>query len=107
MKLNDLSRHGPDVRNDRPANVGSQRMRAMVRRIVRAFGVLCALSVFAVHAQVSVTTYHNDNLRTGQNTQETILAPSNVNSTQFGKLFTVTVDGYVVAQPLYLPNINI
>ncbi|MHB8723720.1 MAG: chitobiase/beta-hexosaminidase C-terminal domain-containing protein, partial [Steroidobacteraceae bacterium] len=56
---------------------------------------------------MSVTTYHNDNLRTGQNIQETILAPSNVNSTQFGKLFTVTVDGYVVAQPLYLPNINI
>src|SRR3984957_18625364 len=107
MKLKDLPRQEPARRNHRPANVGSQRMRAVVRRFVHAFGVLCAFSVFAVHAQVSVTTHHNDNLRTGQNTQETILAPSNVNSTQFGKFFTVIVDGYVVAQPLYLPNIYI
>ena len=53
-------------------------------------------------AQVSVTTYHNDNSRTGQNTHETVLNPANVNSDQFGKLFTVAVDGYVFAQPLYL-----
>ena len=28
------------------------------------------------HAQVSVLTYHNDNLRTGANTNETILTPA-------------------------------
>lgn len=28
-------------------------------------------------AQVNVTTYHNDNARTGQNTQETLLTTSN------------------------------
>jgi hypothetical protein len=58
-------------------------------------------------AQINVTTYHYDIARDGQNTQETVLTPYNVNSTQFGKLFSVTLDGFVYAQPLYLANIAI
>ena len=69
------------------------------------FGLCLAAAV--THAQVNVTTYHYDNFRSGQNTQETILTPSNVNSTQFGKLFQNTLDGFVVAQPLYLSNVSI
>src|SRR3977135_2655089 len=69
--------------------------------------VVLAFCSPALQAQVSVTTYHNDNARTGQNTQETYLTPANVNSTQFGKLFTVAVDGAVFAQPLYLTNVSI
>lgn len=52
-------------------------------------------------------TYHNDNSRTGQNTAETVLSPSNVNSGQFGKLFSRTVDGFVFAQPLYVRAVNV
>lgn len=54
-----------------------------------------------------VATYHNDNARTGQNTLETVLTPSNVNAAQFGKLYSFPVNGYVYAQPLYVPQVAI
>ena len=55
----------------------------------------------------NVTTYHNDNARSGQNLTETTLTPANVNSSSFGKLFVIAVDGKVDAQPLYLAQVSI
>ena len=52
-------------------------------------------------------TYHNDNLRTGQNLNETVLTPANVNPTTFGKLFTLPLDGLALASPLYVENVAI
>ncbi|MGB7600166.1 MAG: fibronectin type III domain-containing protein, partial [Candidatus Sulfotelmatobacter sp.] len=52
-------------------------------------------------------TFHNDNLRTGQNTSETVLTPANVNPTQFGKLFSYSIDGIAFASPLYVAGVNI
>src|SRR5271156_125653 len=58
-------------------------------------------------AQVNVYTRSNDNSRTGANLQETILTPAIVNSTNFGKLFTIPTDGQIYAQPLYVSNLAI
>ena len=74
------------------------------RTFALAASLFCVVASAA--AQVRVTTYYNDNSRTGHNVNETVLKPSNVNSTQFGKLFSTTVDGYVYAQPLYVPNVR-
>ncbi|MBZ5597619.1 MAG: pyrrolo-quinoline quinone [Acidobacteriia bacterium] len=65
------------------------------------------LTVSSSMSAVDVTTYHNDNARTGQNLAETLLNPGNVNSTNFGKVGFFPVDGKVDAQPLYLSNVNI
>ena len=52
-------------------------------------------------------TYHDDNLRTGANLTETVLAPSNVSSSTFGKLFSRPLDGIAYAAPLYVENVSI
>ncbi|MGO9896122.1 MAG: choice-of-anchor D domain-containing protein [Bryobacteraceae bacterium] len=52
-------------------------------------------------------TYHNDNLRTGQNLNETVLTLSNVNQSQFGKLLSYSIDGMAFASPLYVANVSI
>lgn len=52
----------------------------------------------------AVTTYHHDNLRTGWNSNETVLTPANVNGTSFGLLHSVTLDQQVDAQPLIVPG---
>jgi hypothetical protein len=72
---------------------------------VLVLSALCTGS--SIFAQTPILTHHYDNARTGQNTNEKILTPANVSSTAFGKLFTLTADGYVYAQPLYVTNLAI
>src|SRR5271154_6370516 len=72
------------------------------------FGLICfSLCVALVSSATDVVTYHNDIARTGQNLQETVLTYSSVNSTNFGKLFTLPVDGVIDAEPLYLSSVAI
>ncbi len=56
---------------------------------------------------MSVLTQHNDNTRSGWNDNETALTTSNVNVQQFGKVFTLTVDDQVYAQPLVVGHVFI
>ncbi len=55
----------------------------------------------------AVLTYKNDNNRTGQDPNETILNTSNINPGTFGKRISYPVDGQLYAQPLFLPNVTI
>ena len=48
-----------------------------------------------------------DNGRSGLNSNETQLTPTNVNASGFGKLFSYALDGYAYAQPLYISNLRI
>jgi hypothetical protein len=69
--------------------------------------ILFFFPVLSTAAQTQVLTYHNDNARTGQNLNEILLTLSNVNSTNFGKLGFLSVDGLVDAEPLYVSNLTV
>ena len=72
---------------------------------VTAAAALCLTG--ALYGQPAVLTWHNDNARTGQNLQETVLTTANVNASTFGKLFVIPADGKVDAQPLFVPALAI
>ena len=56
---------------------------------------------------IEVLTYHNDTARTGLNAAESVLTTLNVNSSSFGKLGFLAVDGLVDAEPLYVSSLSI
>ncbi|MDE1178694.1 MAG: hypothetical protein PW789_19135 [Edaphobacter sp.] len=70
-------------------------------------GVILAVVMLAPPAHPQMTTAQYDNARTGAYVHETKLTPRNVNSRQFGKLFTLKVDGDIYAQPLFLSGVTI
>jgi hypothetical protein len=70
--------------------------------------LLLFASVSTALAQATdVLTYHNDNARTGQDLNEEILSPANVNTNHFGKLWVLNTDGLVDAQALYAAGVSI
>lgn len=85
----------------------------MHRRVLRSVMCCATLPVLVIFlsalslAQVSITTYHYDNNRTGWNQNETVLTPANVASSSFAMLQKVTLDDQVDAQPLVVPGVNI
>ncbi|HEX3818346.1 MAG TPA: hypothetical protein VHW03_08655, partial [Chthoniobacterales bacterium] len=54
-----------------------------------------------------VLTWHNDAGRTGQNLEERVLTPADVNAQNFGLRFNIQVDGKVDAQPLVVTGLTI
>jgi hypothetical protein len=76
----------------------------VLRGCLLFLSVATAAHTLTAQAQ-SVLTHHNDNLRTGWNSHETTLTPTNVPSLQH--LASVSLDEQVDAQPLLVPGQNI
>src|SRR5262249_50662003 len=75
-----------------------------VRAVLLATWMVLGASVSGAE---NVLTHHNNNFRTGATLDETILNTSNVNSAQFGKIYTRHVDGDIYAQPLFVKGVDI
>lgn len=64
-------------------------------------------AVGSAPADTAILTAKNNNLRTGQNSYETLLNVNDVNVAHFGKRISYPVDGEVYAQPLFMPGLTI
>src|SRR6202521_5095846 len=80
---------------------------ALVRNLCQTLLVVSIAFLSSSFAQLPVLTSRADISRTGANTNETLLTPTNVGQNSFGRLFSFPVDYVVMAQPLYVPNVNI
>jgi uncharacterized protein (TIGR03437 family) len=69
--------------------------------------IVCLLASIPAAGQTDVLTGGYDNSRSNANLSETVLNPSTVTNSSFGKLFSLAVDGQIYAQPLYLRNVTI
>src|SRR5579863_7222988 len=78
----------------------------MLRHLCLVLFIGSLLVTYAL-GQESVLTAQYDNSRSGANLNEIVLNTSNVNVSQFGRLFSRSLDGYLYAQPLYVPNVSI
>ena len=86
---------------------GRRLQAASESRVLRLVLVLVLAVQASPRARAQVLTSQYDNARTGANLRETTLTPLNVNANQFGKLFSLKVDGAIYAQPLYMPRLEI
>ncbi|HVM33463.1 MAG TPA: T9SS type A sorting domain-containing protein [bacterium] len=68
---------------------------------------LALLGSQPVFSAAAVSMYHNDSSRSGWYSGETLLSPSNVSASSFGKVFRDDVDGQIYGQPLYIPGLTL
>src|ERR1700730_17684443 len=70
-------------------------------------GILAVATCVSGISHGQVTTAQYGNARTGAVTTETMLTPTNVSSSTFGKIGTIPVDGDMYAQPLFIPRLDL
>ena len=85
----------------------SGRFSLRARTLATALWLVIALPDLRAQTYSGMLTWHNDTARTGQNLQETVLTPHNVNSSKFGKVFSYPVDGQIFGQPLFVYGVAI
>ncbi|MGA2335538.1 MAG: hypothetical protein WBQ19_19515 [Terriglobales bacterium] len=111
-----LSRHGVKICFGEASQTVHQSMCALAaRNLCPTLLVVCIVLLSPSFAQQPFLTSRFDSARDGANTNETLLTPTNVNKNSFGHLFSFPVDpgvaaspnADVMAQPLYMPNVNI
>lgn len=73
--------------------------------ISKVLAVLATTGLCAGGTAVWTAQYNSS--RTAENVTETTLTTANVNTKQFGLLFSRQVDGLIYAQPLYVPGVKI
>jgi hypothetical protein len=91
--------------SDSVTNGGARFLKALVCRMAATALVLMGASFLL--AQDAQYTQRGSALRQGNYDNEIFLNPNNVNVNTFGNLFSYAVDGQVVGQPLYVPNVTI
>ena len=104
-----LSRDGGKIRSGSYSRSMNHSMLSAtpIRNLCLILFVVCIALASSSFAQLPFLTSRGDNARDGANTNETLLTPANVNKGSFGRLFSFPVDYVVMAQPLYVPNVNI
>ena len=65
------------------------------------------LAATVSQAQTDVLVSHYDPSRTGQNLNEPTLTAPNLSAATFGKVYSLALDGYTYAQPLYKSNLTL
>ncbi len=99
------------LRQPRPVGRRITAVAGMMLAAAACGGVALPATAAAAASKVSVTTYHNDNLRTGWNQSENALTPSAIAnpspSATFELLHYVALDDQVDAQPLVIPNVTL
>jgi hypothetical protein len=75
--------------------------------IARFLALFAALVWTHARGDAQILTAQYDNARTSAILTETTLTPANVNAGQFGRTFSLKVDGDVYAQPLFLPRVEV